>query len=1279
MWVARGPPRILKRDPHALVFLCSQGHWKAEMTPTSLTLRCLQYKEDPFPPQRVPRQGAPPLAAAFLPSATASRLAVLTATTLEMYNYSVDATDGVRLLALESITIGVLGSEEGRCLAVNEDNLFLGTSKGRVMIFRWAFMGSGGHVISPLEHLNLSSFSDDVQSLSISCNTSFLLTTRVVVAVSLSNGLCALMCFAPDTFHLEDIFMIPHVDKCTVCELDSDASLLAVGTHESTVLLFRLQWTTKIELHSKRFQSVSVDKTASSLSLQLWGYQAEDLGPVAALAFTQDNRTVAIGYAHRGVSVFSTDGCKLMTTLPQQVGSSYKDEVARHGVQRLQWSHASGTLVVTPSSAPPPSGAAPPKPLFQELSLQLLKDADGLCLSLAGEPNQLGAWVRTEQPFAKRPSDGTPGPAELSNKLHGGELLLSINGRSVWQSSFESIVSQIKELPVGAPVTLSFLVISFSLVFPLATEALMDPAFREIHQLKWDEEDHTIWEYGLRMQALHGDCNVDTPSLMDVDARAKFDAWAALQNCSHLLALHRYAKLYLSLFPEWHPQHALQMLQPPPPPSSSSLNNATTTLVLVDFARSVLPLGRSDLHLLESQAVHLVATRSVNDPCGVLSSVSISVPSNYAHANQPMQLLAVNPSDTRLAVAGTRGFALYNKRTAKWHLFGSELEEQSFQVVAMEWWKDELVVALTREGTQLYLDVFPRNHLDLDARLAHISMPADCHAITLDDHAVYCLCDTKLMVYRITSAGTLDNNSFTFALTFFRAESLPLCNAFLGRARCFSVIPRLQRQATDQDQGNSWFGGWSLWGEATPPEWTMPRFLVLDQVNCAYMWDPETKIQTLIASEITYISHWQAPTEWPVMCSHMVGLYGRQGYQVWWPLMDNIVFGSPVDKSSVVQFLQAHDPFRVKSVASGLSKGLAWEEYLGLLAEYGVHLQHGVTFSASAMLQDPLLRFNPEVQILGIHPWFGVLVGGFQDNYLGIYDLACRAQPFLHTTICYLLLQGQIDIAKTIMHSMRQRCALTTLTQELVLVAILDKCFQSKWDVGILEHALSLLKDAHGEMETYCEIVANVARKVEPNRLPHLFPLAGDPAQLLQLCRQRNEIRTAANFLLCLDESVANEPTLERPRTNSFAQFQSRSALAFELLVDCCEKDQLHLALQVVRVARAWEPEHYRSSSQQYDRYIDEQVGKYAFQMLVQHRFDKVVWLLTQVEAQLPTLYGEELGVHEKNTAMIQTRLMALLTDAQMRTLHMAVVAAKYEQWATLIKNLLDQPARRIQ
>ncbi|ETV99348.1 hypothetical protein, variant [Aphanomyces invadans] len=1285
MWVARGLPRVIKRESDASVVAFSTlGQWKVEVTPTSIQLQCMYHKDaPPFPPTRLARETeSTPLASAFLPSNDTSRIVVLTPTTLEMYSYVLDLTDGVRLHAHESITFGKDGVEEGTCLAVNEDHIFIGTSIARTMIFRWAVMGNGGHVIAPLDSFNqlhATTATGTLQCTSIACNSSFHLTSRVVLAASFSDGTCAVLTFKPPTassaFHLDHLEVVRQVSNSTIVALDADAGLLAVGTTTSVVHLFRLHhpkrrsdasWSSRSSaiLRMDDTPLVPPDDDSVNLSLGLWGYSSDDVGPVSSLAFTDDGRAIAIGYARRGLSVFSTDGCKLMSTLHQVGVGPSKTEVAPYGVQRVSWSHAALTLAILPNGQPAELSTiydreVPNITLFSVVDVELSKDEDGLCLSLAGEPNQPGAWVRSEEPFVPRTSDGRPGPAELSRKLQGGELLLSIDGSPMWQSPFEEIVHRLKEVPVGSTVAITFLVVCDEEAFSLAVDALSSETFRTSHHVEWTT-DHSIWEYSLRMQALHGDCNTGTAptSLLDFEANARFNGWAALRDCSKRVALHRYVKLYLSLFPTVSPLEALELLEPDS--ITSSPTRASTpqmplfpSVVLLDFARSVLPLDRSDLHLLESQGVVMVSSRSCNDPCGVLSSVTAPVPTTYAQANFPMQHLAVNSTNTRLAVAGTRGFALLNKRTNKWLMFGSELEEQSFGVVAITWWKDDMVVALVRESNQaLFLDAFPRNRLDMESRKAHIAVLNDVHALTVDDDAVYCLSDSKLWVYRIAASATVESSAFAFSLRLCRTEPLPLCNAVVGRTRCFSVVPRLQRRIGHESESNSWFGGmmWSLFSEPTS-QWTIPRFLILDQVNNAYLWDPETKIQTLLATGISQISHW-SPRGWPLLCSHVVGLYGRHGYQVWWPFLEGIAFAPPVNDDVAIQFLQANDPFRSKQVAPNLSNTLTWESYVRLLAEYGVHLQSGdAGFGCSMpMLLDPLLRFNPEVQILGVHPDFGVLVGALQENYMGVFDVSCRVQPFVHTTICYLLVHHQTEMAAAIRHAISRRCALTTLTQELVLVTILDNVYQTKWNVAVLEKALALLKDTDHDMETYCEIVANVARKVEPNRLSLLFPLAGDPTQLLQLCRQRNEVRTAANFLLCLDESgTANEPSTFRPRTNSYAQFQSRSAVAFELLVDCCEKDQLALAMQVVRVARAWEPDHYRSNNQQYDRYIDEQVGKYAFQMLVQHRFDKVVWLLTQVEAALPTLHGEELGIHDKNVQLIQARLLALLTPAQLR------------------------------
>jgi hypothetical protein len=49
--------------------------------------------------------------------------------------------------------------------------------------------------------------------------------------------------------------------------------------------------------------------------------------------------------------------------------------------------------------------------------------------------------------------------------------------------------------------------------------------------------------------------------------------------------------------------------------------------------------------------------------------------------------------------------------------------------------------------------------------------------------------------------------------------------------------------------------------------------------------------------------------------------------------------------------------------------------------------------------------------------------------------------------------------------------------------------------------------------------------------------------------------------------------------------------------------------------------------------------------MLMQYRFDKVVWLLKQVQAVLPLFYGQDLVVIGDDIDLIEERLVALVTD----------------------------------
>ena len=105
MWAARGPPRILRSAPGAVVCASADGVWKADVLLDAVHLRCYQIKDDYPAVYALDRPANPPIAAAFK-APRASRLAVLTETSLEMYLCANDIANGVTFTFALSITLG---------------------------------------------------------------------------------------------------------------------------------------------------------------------------------------------------------------------------------------------------------------------------------------------------------------------------------------------------------------------------------------------------------------------------------------------------------------------------------------------------------------------------------------------------------------------------------------------------------------------------------------------------------------------------------------------------------------------------------------------------------------------------------------------------------------------------------------------------------------------------------------------------------------------------------------------------------------------------------------------------------------------------------------------------------------------------------------------------------------------------------------------------------------------------------------------------------------------
>ncbi|GAB9465991.1 Wd40 repeat protein [Globisporangium polare] len=629
-------------------------------------------------------------------------------------------------------------------------------------------------------------------------------------------GKCFIMLISPAVKCIDQLLSLVNTERdaspscfgrCTAVALNPSGSRLALGWSDGGISLFRLVMKTAVTAPAAASPGAPAvqDPTAPTttatvvltlepireLSLAPWGYSAEDVGGVTAIAWSFDARTVAVGYELRGFSLFSLDGCRLMSSLPQHnqprpeastatatAGSTMKEACA-HGVLQLLWTRESTSLIVVPRGeqyeslvSPPPSPTSRHRgegqtafddgedtllvtELFEEVPVQLLKEEDGLCLSLSGAPGRCGAWVRSENSFTRRARDGGVGPAEACGQIHGGDLLVGINDNAeIVNLPFEQIVGTIKALPNNTPVTLHFLRLKWDDVFELAAQALSSEDFLNAYDIQLlGDEDLCVREYALRMQVLHGDCDLDTrPPLLEFEKRAKFDGWEAMQGISKQLAQHRYVKLLFALFPVWNPRHALQtiadfgsavltqqkhMLRKQRSKEReqrrqlvSMRRKSALSFVKFDFARSVPLSGGKTSHLvlLENAKLRLVSSPSLDDPCALTSCASWSVPADFEAKCAPLRLVAVSLSGNQIAVAGQRGFCLLNLFTGKWRMFGNVNDEQDMYVHSLLWIKeDTIAVNFTRfseDHRLLHLQAYPRNHLDEDSILAKLAYPS---------------------------------------------------------------------------------------------------------------------------------------------------------------------------------------------------------------------------------------------------------------------------------------------------------------------------------------------------------------------------------------------------------------------------------------------------------------------------------------------------------------------------------------------------------------------------
>ena len=67
------------------------------------------------------------------------------------------------------------------------------------------------------------------------------------------------------------------------------------------------------------------------------------------------------------------------------------------------------------------------------------------------------------------------------------------------------------------------------------------------------------------------------------------------------------------------------------------------------------------------------------------------LPQSYAASAWPLRHVAVSADGLDIAAAGSRGLALFSRRTEHWRLFGDVYQERSFAVTQLGWVTDAVV------------------------------------------------------------------------------------------------------------------------------------------------------------------------------------------------------------------------------------------------------------------------------------------------------------------------------------------------------------------------------------------------------------------------------------------------------------------------------------------------------------------------------------------------------------------------------------------------------------
>ncbi|XP_068967131.1 guanine nucleotide exchange factor subunit Rich [Bombus flavifrons] len=592
---------------------------------------------------------------------------------------------------------------------------------------------------------------------------------------------------------------------------------------------------------------------------------------------------------------------------------------------------------------------------------------------------------------------------------------------------------------------------------------------------------------------------------------------------------------------EWSAEgYQLWMLRESPTPSLVEENgieeaNLKCSLIQLDFVKSPLTINpcmghHGHLYLQGEDRLYLnlgggvstnistfhIGSEIPNDSitqtlAGCKQWLVVPIPIAYSGANWPIRYTAIDNEGMSIAVAGRTGLAHYSLPSRKWKLFGNETQERDFIVTGGLLWHRGFLIASSYSilDDKDEVRIYPRDTRLDNNYVRTVRMPSQVLLLnTLKDRLLTFCANAQISIYDMV----IESNSDAGSIELTRLQTVDISGLCVHPACVVSATLTTIRAETA--------------GSHPHPESLLlnvsGRLLMVQREHCTDT--PEVlftcSAPTVLASYVENVwVPWRSRRDKPHLTEALWLFCGAHGMRVWLPLFPR----NHQEKTHTFMSKRIMLPFHLRIYPLAI----LFEDAILLGAENDTVLFTSDTNSPFS-LPFSLLELTSQVYL---HQILRQLIHRNLGYHAWEIARSCSGLPYFP-------------------HSL-----------ELLLHEVLEEEATSKEPIpdAQLPSVVEFIREFPG---VWARAVVQCARKTEIALWPYLFSVAGPPKKLLQDCLQRQQLDTAASYLIILQNL---EPSIV-------------SRQHATLLLDAAlEQGRWELSKDLVRFLRAIDPNDVES------------------------------------------------------------------------------------------------------